>query len=709
MIGAPRTRTDGESGVTAILVLVLITVVAVVSAAILEFAFTGFRTTQAVRGQAATVYGADGAMQTAINDLRSSSYDGTGTCFGGSNTTTKTVAGKTFSVTCAKFSAAGGVPISTRNRPANALLTFPAGGEPGLDAANSSSQPFGIAAGVVINGSTRGNYVIWPGGDAAATPPIIYQSPDLYAQGACSPVPKYLTDFAGTTATGHVHCSNNDPIWPPPVTPKGVHPEIDPNYSSKSVPLEPATLPTCASGNPVTFSPGYYDDAKALNDLTAGSCSKNFWFKPGTYYFDFHNSSALSNHQSPALKGSTPDDVWTINTGNSRALVGGELPTPLGNGNPKIPGACYNPNSRAGIGKQGVQFIFGGDSRVNIVGGKVELCGTYSTDAPPINVFGLKSGSEKEEDTDGGPTKVGNVSKFKPSGGSAADSIKNVDSDAETFVKTGTNSETAKLTAEGFSGSKPPKGSVLVSAKIRVAYSNTVGNNTSAGRTLTVKPAGTVGTTSNKIKLKDVDGSGEKEYTEDVPSNQFTELAKNIRDGSFDGVKLDYEATVDKASTESLNALRLELTYRAPAAEAQSGCVTSGPYSRGGPTAANCSFFRVLNSSNPEVYLNGTFYAPRGVLDMFVHGTGGNNLNFGVIARTAFLDGQGASANGGAALSVPEYNFGFAVDIILNVCPDPGGGPPSPCTLADSSLQSRVGLVDDASRQVIVLSWAKQS
>ena len=43
----------------------------------------------------------------------------------------------------------------------------------------------------------------------------------------------------------------------------------------------------------VTFSPGIYTDAKALNDLFGNANCKNatFWFTPGAYYFDFRNSS----------------------------------------------------------------------------------------------------------------------------------------------------------------------------------------------------------------------------------------------------------------------------------------------------------------------------------------------------------------------------------------------------------------------------------
>lgn len=60
------------------------------------------------------------------------------------------------------------------------------------------------------------------------------------------------------------------------------------------------TVPACGTSAIVEFEPGWYDDAEALNDLfrtcaNADATGKNFWFKPGTYYFDFRNASVTQD------------------------------------------------------------------------------------------------------------------------------------------------------------------------------------------------------------------------------------------------------------------------------------------------------------------------------------------------------------------------------------------------------------------------------
>jgi hypothetical protein len=73
------------------------------------------------------------------------------------------------------------------------------------------------------------------------------------------------------------------------VTPAAYAPR---SISGLSVQSVPAATGCTNARRLVTFSPGIYRSAKALNDLFGNSNCKSatFWFQPGTYYFDFTNT-----------------------------------------------------------------------------------------------------------------------------------------------------------------------------------------------------------------------------------------------------------------------------------------------------------------------------------------------------------------------------------------------------------------------------------
>ena len=100
----------------------------------------------------------------------------------------------------------------------------------------------------------------------------------------------------------------------------------DPGYpqrgqlSTVPFPTRITTLPTCGTSTLVKFSPGWYDNATALDQLfeSPACANKDFWFQPGLYYFDFRNLTAIpafcdnsGNQQSstPGASASSIDDV----------------------------------------------------------------------------------------------------------------------------------------------------------------------------------------------------------------------------------------------------------------------------------------------------------------------------------------------------------------------------------------------------------------
>jgi hypothetical protein len=353
----PARRDDG--GAALILALIFITVVAVVISVVLSFADTNLRVTvAATRPQATAAANADGAAQVAVNALRKSVYNSaTGQhCFadGAGNLTQDNLAlsnfpsaGSSAYVSCSPDPASGTVvPINSHNKPGSAILTL----------SNAASNPGedGINVSVSGGGTLRVHGGIFSNSTINASAGSITTDTWVRARGACSgPIssPDKICSYAGADVRA-----------------------ADPNYPAPTAAATPRSVPACNGHNKlVEFQPGLYTDANGLSSMMRSSgCKDSIWhFNPGTYYFDFSSAS----------------HVWTIDTG---WLVGGTPSTPLVAGTaPTIPGSCVSPILSTTA--QGVQFVFGGDSRLSISHAQVELCGTWGLNSPPIAVYGLKA------------------------------------------------------------------------------------------------------------------------------------------------------------------------------------------------------------------------------------------------------------------------------------------------------------------------------
>lgn len=305
-------RHRDEQGSSLLMVLVVITVIAVALSALLTRSESAQRVSASLRKDLASAYVADGAMQAAINNLRNSSYNGESgqRCFGLSDTLSLIAFNglDSVAVTCKpdpKQVVVGCSPTSC-NRPDNAILAL---GSEGI----TVDQP--SAATLRVHGKIFSNAGIDVIGSLSATGTVS-------ARGSCTGLIGALCGLGGTAAA-------------------------DPGYAASVTAVPPhRPMPACTTPNSVvTFLPGYYDDAAALSSMMKGdSACRNstWWFKPGTYYFDFHNTS---NPLLPAA-----EDVWTLDDGT---LVAGTPVNPTGAAIPApavpagVPGACANPTSGA--------------------------------------------------------------------------------------------------------------------------------------------------------------------------------------------------------------------------------------------------------------------------------------------------------------------------------------------------------------------------
>jgi hypothetical protein len=710
MIRAARRRlgpTD-DTGAALVLALILITVVALVVGALLSFGDSSVRVTVAVRGQAAGVYGSDGAAQAAINALRRSPFNNNTSsptypkCFGAGATDdtlllpnfypgTNGGAASSAAVTCtpdpASGAAGGLVEINDDNKPGNAILTTGTNaGEDGLNIkALSSTIPFTVHGSVVSNSNIR------------------------VTNGSLE---------SNAAVLAHTGCVGTIVSTPPPNCAAGT--VITPDWPSEAGGVVPTyrTVPASAAANcpgkVMTFLPGYYDDAQALSSLMDGTgpCKDSvWWFKPGTYYFDFHNTS------NPLLSGS---DVWTIKNGQ---LVAG---TPVDvNGEPlvkppspsTIPGACQNP-IKDDTPDKGVQFIFGGDSQFRVANSAgVELCANYHSDQKMIAMYGVRSGDDPTTPPTA-TTKPATVTSADAvyAGTVTASNLANEDTVGATWTKaTALPSQTGAFTLGGYAPTTIPAGSVLKSATLRVVYKNTAGV---AGdvRTVAFTPAGGTAITAT---LPATSGNGMKTALVNVFGSSTGALAAAVHSGTFTGASVSYSAKLAHVGTETIDAIQLDLGYLPPAFRGENAAIPGGnclTSTYTGGSAGQCAVLSTTTAYAGAFYIQGTTYVTEAVIDLALNNITSQVLRFGVVARALWVKETGSITYSGPVIEVPDNSTGYGPGgtvVYLNVYLCQAA---STCSAASGKLglRARVLLYDPTTvpsppaRQITIQSWSVQ-
>ncbi|TCO45512.1 hypothetical protein EV646_108134 [Kribbella antiqua] len=688
-------RARGEDGAALVLALIIVTVVALGLSALLSLSDTSIRTTVGLRDQVSTTYSADGAMQAAVNNLRNSTYNHAAGqhCFG--TTDTLQLSGfygsDSAAVTCEsdpKRILIHCPTLSDCNRPGNAILTL--GTNPAEDGVNIT-QPIGSTFRVHGNVFSNSNINVVKG--------ALNTNAAVWARSSCSgtiqSVPAPSCNYGDSNELG------DDPNYVADATTAPVHRD----------------LPTCNRPNSlVTFLPGTYDDANGLSTMMGNSSScKNstWWFTPGTYYFDFHNSGPAANPLLP----SAGDNVWTIDNGT---LVGGtpvdsaggiiaKPPVPA-----SIPGSCDNPINNVNFTTDGVQFIFGGDSRLTVKAGEAELCGSIKENKVPVAVYGLKSGTETTT------TWTGDAKSLKLNAVTAGSKFTNAtpttlatnDATVATWNSTKKNDSTV-LTLKGFAPVDPiPAGSRLQSAEVKIRHRHTditaadsfdVSLMTGSGPALTGSTTGRIGNPSLQTDTISLDTA------------RTGALATAIYKGNYSDATIDLTTKLQndpKNDAELIDSVQLELTFIPPALRGANGCVTSGPYTGGGDSAANCSMITATNTSGNQFYVQGTTYAPKAALDITLNNAEEQVFRFGVISRALWVKETGSFSYTGVVIEVPDDSPGFVFSMYLTAYLCPGAGPCS--TTGAPALRSKVALVDanpstpqPGARQVTILSWSR--
>lgn len=756
-----RQLVDGPSedrGAALILVLFVVTVIGLAGTALLTFSDTSIRTTVALRDQAGNAHNADGAAQVAIDSL-STGYgftggklftNGTGEkCFGvGSSSGTRNLADfypgtsgrsgtapSSASVTCLADPDTGShatvVPISSKNRPGQAIMTLgPSTSEDGINiAAPSTTKAVAVKGAVKSNSNIR---------VATGT---LQSTAAVTAFGECTG-----SIVSTPTANCETGTSLVDPFLAAPTS-----------YASDATtvpayqPVPPDVLASCPQGV-VTFLPGYYDNAKALTSLMTGSgpCGgSTWWFKPGTYYFDFHNNLLDRDaYRGAATSYGRTANQWSITRGNLVAGTptdanGNVIPSP--GASPTFPGSCQNPIKS--ITAAGVQFNFGGDSQLAIGGSAdAEICGTYHDDRPSIALYGVRSGAAETTILDGtGSTATAGLkmstvptqtTKFQNPEG-----IEEQDNLQSRWAKSSSNADTSTVTVSGYAPpSAIPAGSIVKEATVRVRHRNTAKYDDRSGKdklTVTFTPKGVTGSPpATAVTLTPDLPDSNTMTTDDLVVHQpgdTSAFANYVHDNGFTGADMAYTARLTHKGNEELDTIQIDISYVTPAFRSQnvdtfyfnSNCMRQ-VYTRTSnfACAVLSTSVEALAPFTGAFYVQGTIYAPLAAVDLTLNNATQQILPSGLISRSLWFKENASFSYPDPVIEMPDDsasgNGDPIVFLTVFICPakttstcsadtvdpaDPERGP-------IRALQVKARIEDSSSppssstRRMTILSWS---
>jgi hypothetical protein len=388
---ALRTR-GNDHGATLLLVLIIITVVALVTAGLLAFSETSIRTTVALRFQGASAYDADGAASTAVNQIKNDKFNNlAGQCVSSASglslpnfypgTNGSAAASAYVQCTPGPNDGQGGDPNQANTSPGSALLALDANlGEDGIYI-NVNAGPTKIRGGVFSNSkitAPSGLTNVW-------SPPPTDPTRKTYniARGACDTTKVIVANPAyGSTICDYGNVPDDRGADPGTLTPHGG------TYDIPAVAPANGTIGTCTGVQFQTVTPGRFTDAGPLNNLT-GCANKIVWFKPGKYYFDLQG-----------INGTTWDVPAIFVIAGTPTIPFTTTPTAA-----QMPSACIVPGATTpgavATTTSGAEFIFGGDTKLSVNrasgndGSQLTICASNSDPlvggGPPMAVYGLKT------------------------------------------------------------------------------------------------------------------------------------------------------------------------------------------------------------------------------------------------------------------------------------------------------------------------------
>lgn len=610
-----RSTQRDQSGSALIIALIFVTVVAVIVAGLLQLGDATTLGGNRLAVQKDQLYYADGAIDAAIQTVRTSDKLGlpnsTDCIEGGGPYVLPNPSARpdlpSITVTCTGQTPTGG---AAPDQPQNAILT------------TGTTAPDGFC---ITGGSNGANNVVTVAGNISSRNSVNVAGkscPGGTGGGNGNPTLQVLGDLTAAACSGSIVTTTGNEDCSASTT------DQDPGYTAAatsytSLVMDPA--PTCVGlgGTIVDFHPGYYSDIPVPPAACANS--QVWWFDPGSGpapgvdYFDFNNTGALqwNLQDKTAVVGGTPSG-WSPTTSSDTFVYN------LGSGT-----RCGNNNKPGASQKLGVQWILGGGSSLLIGhnGTYLELCGssTSANDRQHIALYTYGGADNAAKESRAAATAISAAStvvndtktatQFTPVGTtSLADAVSAPDVKSAKAVLSNTTKAlmSAQLDLSGFSVPSVTPGSQITAVQVQVAHSENPSSKVSASVAVTPgTPNWKATATASGATLTPVDANGVTctSYTYEC----LSQLAQNLT--VTYAASLGGNATTGTATVDSV---QLQVNYMTPALE---NSVVTG---------ANPL---VSTTVNQNVFLHGTAYTPSGLLFLDVQNTVTTIFDRGVVAR----------------------------------------------------------------------------
>ena len=351
---------------------------------------------------------------------------------------------------------------------------------------------------------------------------------------------------------------------------------------SPSVTITPPNAAACAAV-PIAPRAAVGEDAAPSYDVTSCLNSPSKINGGISLSYAVTHCTGVANGCTTASTTSRLDGVWldvTYTTG-SRQVWNPANPASITATSPNVPGACRHD---ADVNwTDGVQFVFGGDSRVDLQSGAFELCDKPSTTQQEVVLYGVKSAV---------PNSVGPMT-WRPSTATQTtgtwtnpNSALVVDGSSATTSFTGTSGGTTRrLTLSGYAttpASTIPANATITAATLRVAHNESTSSRISS-RTVTVTPVGagacsalTVNSSTNATPVT---------QSFDVLASGCLNTPTKINAGFSAQYVPTYTCSGGSCggtTTSSLDGIELDVTYTSPGSsgslDGASGCIVQAPY-----------------------------------------------------------------------------------------------------------------------------------
>ncbi len=632
----PRSRLHGQQGASMALILALIAILGLCVGAIATQGTAGMLAVQGVTNQRSDVYGAEGAVDSAINYIRNDLTRGrldTTKCPASNHNLSNPIfqgTGDTGTVTVTCQSLAGsGSEIEGINYPENAILTTGGlAGYPVIDNACSGDPGIcvtGNSSGVIkVQGSVKSNATSKDAASITVTNGKLDAGSDaIRARGVCSPTPPT------PRIVGQPVACRSDVIRPDP---GGLLTEDKPTthtWGSEIQTLPPqAPNPTCNTTTRIaTMTPGsYFDRDDLIGGFSTGSTYCTLvWMQPGNYYFDFEfnkNNGVEDSDQAGGLWRIGHDDLGRAQGMNApgRVVVGGTRTC-----NPS-PGFCWD-NSKTATqvldafptsgacnrsAANGVHTVLAGDTTYDVKDyGKLELCPFPNSSRQQIAVYGRKTTQ----------TYPGSAI-FKPASATASPSawaipfanLASIDTLSNSVTQTGPN-RTNLLTLHGYAPTVPlPPLQSLGSVTMRISHRETTSSSLST--TITAKIIRGDNSSPTACTLSVPKRTTLTTDSINVPTDCISAMSQ------LSGAKVEWrvvggsQGTTQSLTTE-LNGIEFTADYTGRGLRAKD------------PGSLIVWMWGPWNNKQPQIYIWGTVYAPTSRIHLETAGVLTTRFQFG--------------------------------------------------------------------------------